>query len=798
MFDHEKFQTILAEYKKEFIPNIWNDEKYKWIAVKHFQDHWNIEAENFQEMWMEATEFTYNLLTSASFYPRRMIKEFSGVDEEATRFMFTTLFDENQDLFSRIQFFESEAERLRLTYHLDGWKQHFQNMNSISTYLWLRYPDKHYIYKYSELKNISKALNNDFSPKTGTRVSNVDGFLDLYDSMCELLSHDTELTDMLKASLTDECYPDPYFKTLTVDFGFFTSRKKADKTRAEEDEWFPADYHPGLTTEDWVELLSDPEVFNHDSHTIVARFKDHGGSATCTQLAARYGKSFNFYNTGSSTLAKRIHNKRTVPLHLRDNENARWWPILYKGKRADSKVNGTYIWRLRDELSQALERFPWQDWVSESSSQTPVNISYWWINANPRRWSFSNLAVGESDFYTVLNEKGHHRRIHQNFIDAKPNDKVICYDSTPTKEIVSLARITEETDSEKLYFEKTEELPNPISLSTVKQSPDLANMEYFSSPNGSLFRLTEDEFNVIMDLIREQNPGSDGKEPNIPYTKSDFLSEVYMEEEHYDSLVQLLRNKKNVILQGAPGTGKTFAAKRLAYSIMGKKDDDRVEMVQFHQNYSYEDFVMGYRPTEDGFELRQGIFYRFCAKAFNEPGKDFFLVIDEINRGNLSKIFGELLMLIENDYRGEKVTLAYNGQLFSVPKNLHIIGLMNTADRSLAMIDYALRRRFSFFDMEPAFHRTGFRKYQKKLDNKRFDNLVKTVIDLNRSIENDKSLGKGFCIGHSYLCNQEECTDEWLYRVMDYEILPLLREYWFDEPTRWQEWERKFNEVLND
>ena len=147
------------------------------------------------------------------------------------------------------------------------------------------------------------------------------------------------------------------------------------------------------------------------------------------------------------------------------------------------------------------------------------------------------------------------------------------------------------------------------------------------------------------------------------------------------------KKKKNIILQGAPGVGKTFAAKRLIYSIMGEKDDDRIEFVQFHQNYSYEDFMMGYKPVEDGFELKYGIFYRFCQKAANHPDKDYFFIIDEINRGNMSKIFGELLMLIEADYRDTKATLAYNGLSFSVPKRLHIIGMMNTADRRLEIID---------------------------------------------------------------------------------------------------------------
>ena len=205
-------------------------------------------------------------------------------------------------------------------------------------------------------------------------------------------------------------------------------------------------------------------------------------------------------------------------------------------------------------------------------------------------------------------------------------------------------------------------------------------------------------------------------------------------------------------------------------------------------NLSYEDFVMGYKPVADGFDLKNGVFYRFCRVAENQPDKDFFFIIDEINRGNLSKIFGELLMLIERDYRGTKIKLAYSDVPFAVPKNLYIIGMMNTADRSLAMIDYALRRRFSFFEVEPGFDSEGFIKYQNSLDNDTFDLLVENVKQLNQEITQDKSLGKGFCIGHSYFCGCKKCTEEWLRSIVDYDILPMLGEYWFDEPNKLQRW----------
>lgn len=282
------------------------------------------------------------------------------------------------------------------------------------------------------------------------------------------------------------------------------------------------------------------------------------------------------------------------------------------------------------------------------------------------------------------------------------------------------------------------------------------------------------------------------------YSVEIFLEEVYMDRERYDAIVGLLKTKKNIIMQGAPGVGKTYAAKRLAYSMMGVKDVSRVKLIQFHQSYSYEDFIEGYRPSGAGFELVKGAFYSFCKKAADDEENAYFFIIDEINRGNLSKIFGELFMLIESDKRGNELQLLYSRELFSVPTNVHIIGMMNTADRSLAMLDYALRRRFAFVELSPAFDSDGFRKYCAGLDNPRFEALVREVESLNRAIAEDESLGDGFCIGHSYFCNMEadSCTDAALASIVDYELIPMLKEYWFDEPAKVREWSDRLRRSL--
>ncbi len=320
-------------------------------------------------------------------------------------------------------------------------------------------------------------------------------------------------------------------------------------------------------------------------------------------------------------------------------------------------------------------------------------------------------------------------------------------------------------------------LPQPGPLKTLT---DITDFTYMVEPIEEYF---------VDEYSDKKNPQIIEAVKNPPYNSGDFLNEVYMDADDYRRLIAVLKAKKNVVLQGAPGVGKTFAAKRLAYSMMGEKDEERVAMVQFHQSYSYEDFIMGFRPTENGFKLNRGAFYEFCKKAEEDPDNEYFFIIDEINRGNLSKIFGELFMLIERDKRGVELRILYSNEKFSVPRNVYLIGMMNTADRSLAMLDFALRRRFAFFELKPGFETEGFGEYQKRLASKKFDALIGVVKKLNETIESDDSLGKGFCIGRGFFCGlTPESVDARLANIVDYELIPLLQEYWYDEPLNVDEW----------
>lgn len=440
--------------------------------------------------------------------------------------------------------------------------------------------------------------------------------------------------------------------------------------------------------------------------------------------------------------------------------------------------------------------------------QTAEDLQYWWLTGSPKYWSpTQDWELGDDIDYTLYNEKGNKRRIFKHFLEAKPGDVVIAYEATPVLQIVAIGKVMSETDGEVLYIRKMEELAVPVPYSEILTNPILKNSEPAANRcQGSLFQLTEEEYKEVMRLIRRDNPEpiieieDEEEEPEYkPYSEQEFLEEVYFGEHQLRTLKSLLLRKKNLILQGAPGVGKTFAAQRLAYAIMGEKDESRVRVIQFHQNYSYEDFVMGYKPNnEGGFSLVNGIFYEFCQQARAHRDMPYFLVIDEINRGNMSKIFGELLQLIEADYRDQPIQLAYSKQRFSVPSNLFIIGMMNTADRSLAMIDYALRRRFCFFKMKPAFRSVGFKKYQVYLHSALLDKVIEHIEQLNEVICSDASLGEGFAIGHSYFCKLEpgaELNDK-IKEIVNFDIIPMLEEYWFDDPKTLNEQKDRLKEAL--
>lgn len=656
MIDRKKFDKLVKEYQNYFTnhkgengESYWEEEEFKWRGIKTFQDNWDLDTQNLSDMIKRSLYGVSHMMVSQARFPEGMIEDFAEREPDTVRAMFKDLFDESKDIVERFHSFKQKSADL-LERVGNGAKNHFQDERTIALYLWLRYPDKYYVYQYTQARNLSIALGSDHRIIKGRLDSNIREWLALYNEVTELMKQKPEVRNWETQGMTAVHYPDPEYRMLATDLAYCYTERILKEQKAEQ-EWEPKDYNPGITVENWVSLLANNEVYHESAKTVIERLLDYGGQATCTQLAQKYGDNANTYNVNSIAFAKKVYEKTHCKLAEREDESIRWWSILYMGKKANKEDDGVYIWKLRPELAEAL--------------------------------------------------------------------KIVNGEEVPD----------EDTDT------------------------------------------TE-------------------------YTKKDFLDEVFISEAKYDEMYAVLMRKQNIILQGAPGVGKTFAAKRLAYSIMGAKNDDHIQFVQFHQNYSYEDFVEGYRPAASGFVRTDGIFKRFCIDAADAPDEKFFFIIDEINRGNLSKIFGELLMLIEKDYRGQAATLPYSGRSFTVPKNLYIIGMMNTADRSLAMIDYALRRRFSFVDMEPGFDTDGFKEYMSSKGSSTMKALVEEVKQLNVDIK--EKLGKGFCIGHSYFVFDEPCSDALLRSIVNFDILPMLAEYWFDDEEQYEAWASRLNGVFEN
>lgn len=786
--DKNALKEILLAYKDQ-LTVYRKDELYKWEAVKHFQEHWDPNAEDVYAMLDEALAKSHNLLMGANYFPKGMLLVFAEESPYKTLEAINKLFDNSKDLKDRLITFEEDGrvllEELNSAHaveSIDPVKSSYFDSGSASVYLAFRYPETFYLYKAMMYKTFSTMLG--IKAETN-KFNKVLAYNELCDTVLDYLKNEAQ--DVI--AMSDELLPehlksvDPDHHLLVQDIVYFTDsyyKELAGSKNANSNE-----YDPEISVETWLDLLSDPTITNEKNLVALNRLLE-ANEATCKQLSLTYGETMNFYNANISSFSKRVAEKTHCPLEIRDNNNPRYWAVCCTGKQADQEQPGVFVWKLRPELEKALSLFNEDEnteVLSDSAqSNFPEPTNYWWIVANPAYWSFNSIQIGETVKYTSYNENGHKRRIFKYFEEAKVGDLVVGYHSAPEKQIVALCRVASELDDESeeisergLLIQKVADIPRGLLYSELKADPLLASMEFIAgNPTGTLFKLQKNQYERIIELTEK---------PELePYTDNDFLNEVFIESEDLHALTSLLKRKKNLILQGAPGTGKTFAAKRLAYNMMGVKDPKRIEIVQFHQSTTYDEFVVGYRPSEDaGFKVQEGVFTRFCKKAASDPENDYFFIIDEINRANISKVFGELLMLIESDHRDETISLPVGGTDFKVPRNLYIIGMMNTADRGLALIDYALRRRFAFYEMKPAFTNEHFKSEVAR--SKRVARLVSAVEKLNKEIENDPALGRGFCIGHSYFC-AEGISDDDADLILNYEIVPLIEEYWFDDQDK--------------
>lgn len=825
--DINALEHIISEYK-EHVAEIRPDEIYKWKGTACFQAHWDLDAPNFPEMLEAALAQSDNLLAGGMYFPRRMLIELAEFDAASVRTALVELLDSTDFLRDRMEAFASTMEDVNTrrnseleTQGQSSAKNTYQDPHAMSVYLAFAHPDMYYLYKASTYWDFAKMVG---VSTPADKYDRAIAFFELLDSLTEwLTSTHPEVLELSDSLLDDDLRAvDPKHHILMQDIVFYASyymkKGKEKQGRQEPSEkchrvWM---YAPGENAVAWKEFVDNEimglgwdklgDLASYQSQDEIAQklqaiedtdSSKKNDSLACWQFQNEmsvgdivYAKNGIHEIVGRGIVASdaRYDDTRQRFTHIRD---VQWDKIGHWDANNISLPTKTLTdWtEFEDEVAK-LETLLGKDDSSltakapKDTSPTTSHPRYWFLVASPKIWSFSDIQVGEEQSYTIYNKNGNPRRVHKNFLEAKSGDVVVGYEATPVKKIVALCEVSRKND-ESVYFKKVCDIADPVPYEDLKDDELLAQMEYMRNSNGSLFRLTDDEFEEIESLIDDDAPTAADPKPNEQYIDADFLNDVYLGPDELGKLQTLLRRKKNVILQGAPGTGKTFAAKRLAWCMMGEKDASRIQMVQFHQNMTYDDFVYGYRPDDNGgFTTVPGTFVEFCRRATAHPDQDYFFIIDEINRANISKVFGELLMLIEADHRGDRLTLPVSGESFSVPANVYLIGMMNTADRGLALIDYALRRRFAFYEMQPALDNPRFAERIQALGDP-LPALVHAVEKLNRDIENDPALGRGFRIGHSYFClgagvDPVAAAES----IVEFELVPLIEEYWFDDPDK--------------
>ncbi len=814
----ENIQKVIDAYKKDF-DTVNKQERYKWEAIGWYKNHWNIEAEDFAEMLTTAFSKASNLLASGMYYPYRMITEYARANPEEVRRIFKVLHDEALPLEQRYQVFRNSCKSrtdqiLKEQPERTKALQHYQDLRAIMVYLTFQYPEKYYLFKSTMFADFAERIGYaEEKPKQKSAVWKVESFNRMCDIVLEEVHRDTELLSMHQDRLDDTCYQDGTRHLLAMDIVFYGANYMSAETFSDKEDssdipvYWPSleEYDPGITKEMWITILKNSSVTTHDNLDMLKKMLELGGESTCAHLAEVYGNVHNYYNKLGSSFGEKVKKALNCPECFDKKDGVvRYFPIPFLGRYVTEGGHSRYSWRIRDELIDALKSMEpdFYEEVVESVTDIGLNTILYGPPGTGKTYHTVIYAVAiienkelsvvvKEDYAEVLSRYNKYKSqgriefttFHQSygyeeFIEGiKP---IISSDEDNGGESGDV-QYSVQPGVFKRFCEKAE---RPAAADSeyfgIRDNPNIWKVSLYGTGDNPIrseclknghIRIGWDDYGkditdetdyeiaggkVVLNAFMNRMQIGDIVLSCYSSTTIDAIGVVTGEYEWHDEYENLKRVRK-----------VNWLVKNVRENIMDMTDGTvMMQMSVYRLGVSLANvmrIVEKHRPASGNKNAKQG---------------NYVFVIDEINRGNISKIFGELITLIEHTKRAGQaetmtVRLPYSQKLFGVPKNVYIIGTMNTADRSIATIDTALRRRFLFREMLPD---------AKILADVSVEDIsISDMLDrINRRIT--VLYDREHTIGHAYFMPlKKETTIEKLAEIFTNNIIPLLQEYFYED-----------------